>query len=97
MRREKKRERILYKSCRRPKINVKNIKDSQSISFFIIHKCYHLIFSCKENFRYIYLIIRPSSIETLIGVDTKETINQQCNKRHAIVNKIDVSKYMTSK
>lgn len=65
--------------------------------FFIIHKCYHLIFSCKQNFRYIYLIIRPSSIETLIGVDTKETINQQCNKRHAIVNKIDVSKYMTSK
>lgn len=34
MRREKKRERVLYKSCRRPKINVKNIKDSQSISFF---------------------------------------------------------------
>lgn len=34
MRREKKRERVLYKSCRRSKINVKNIKDSQSISFF---------------------------------------------------------------
>lgn len=51
----------------------------------------------QTKFSLYLLIIRRSSIETLIGVDTKETINQQCNKRHAIVNKIDVSKYMTSK